>query len=85
MAKQPKKKTQPNKKHYILYNNGGVISATKPRDWARGNRNLFPNYNFANSANTPRDIQIETFLSNQRGFQTIENDDIVILYEYVGL
>jgi len=30
-----------NKKHFIIYNNGGVISATTPKDWARAHQELF--------------------------------------------
>lgn len=35
-----------NKKHFIIFNNGGVISATTPKDWARAHQELFSGYNF---------------------------------------
>jgi hypothetical protein len=73
-----------NKKHFIIYNNGGVISATTPKNWARANQNLFPNFNFTNSDNTPTVDAIELFLE-QNNFNKIENKEIVIMYNYLSL
>jgi len=42
-----------NKKHFIIFNNGGVISATTPKDWARAHQSFFPKKNFSDSDNTP--------------------------------
>jgi len=78
------KKTRKNKKHFIIYNNGGVISATTPKNWARANQNYFPQYNFINSDNTPTVEVIETFLI-QNNFTRILNDEIVILYNYLTI
>lgn len=74
--------TRINKKHFILYNNGGVISATTPKDWARAYQEEFPEFDFTNSENTPTVDQIESFLVNNRRFSRIENQEIVILYQY---
>jgi hypothetical protein len=73
-----------NKKHFVLYNNGGVISATTPKDWARANQNLFSNYNFSDSKNTPTVAVIEKELS-RLGFNPVINNEIVIFYQYINL
>lgn len=73
-----------NKKHFVLYNNGGVISATTPKDWARANQNLFSNYNFSDSKNTPTVAVIEKELS-RLGFNQVINNEIVIFYQYKNL
>jgi hypothetical protein len=73
-----------NKKHFVIYNNGGVISATTPKDWARANQNLFEGYNFTDSDNTPIVDVIEKELLRQ-GFSEIRNDEVVILYQYNSL
>ena len=73
-----------NKKHFVLYNNGGVISATTPKDWARANQNLFSNYNFSDSKNTPTVAVIEKELS-RLGFNQVINNEIVIFYQYINL
>lgn len=73
-----------NKKHFVLYNNGGVISATTPKDWARANQNLFSNYNFLDSKNTPTVAVIEKELS-RLGFNPVINNEIVIFYQYINL
>ena len=78
------KKTRKNKKHFVLYNNGGVISATTPKNWARANQNSFPQYDFINSDNTPTVEVIEAFLI-QTGFTRMLNDEIVILYNYLAI
>lgn len=73
-----------NKKHFVLYNNGGVISATTPKDWARANQNLFSNYNFSDSKNTPTVAVIEKELL-RLGFNQVINNEIVIFYQYKNL
>ena len=73
-----------NKKHFVLYNNGGVISATTPKDWARANRNLFDSYNFSDSDNTPIVDIIERTLENM-GFRKTSNGEVVIYYDYISL
>ena len=75
-----------NKKHFVIFNNGGVISATTPKDWARAHQDKFPSHNFADSnfKNTPNDDTIELFLS-QNGFRLIENQDIIIYYQYFSI
>jgi hypothetical protein len=72
------------KKHFIIYNNGGVISATTPKDWARANQSLFPSYNFTDSKNTPTVDAIEKELKSH-GFSEINNNEIVILYQFKNL
>ena len=73
-----------NKKHFVLYNNGGVISATTAKNWARANQNLFSNYNFSDSKNTPTVAFIEKELS-RLGFNPVINNEIVIFYQYINL
>lgn len=70
-----------NKKHFVLYNNGGVISATTPKDWARAHQDLFKGYDFTDSDNTPIVNDIERKLT-QLGFKEINNNEIVIYYQY---
>jgi len=71
-----------NKKHFIIFNNGGVISATTPKDWARAHQEYFPNKNFLNSDDTPTVNEIENYLVNNLGFGRAENDEIVIHYPF---
>ena len=71
-----------NKKHFIIYNNGGVVSTTTPKDWARGHQTLFPNYNFINR--TPTVAVIESYLA-ANGFTEVYNKEIVIFYQYYSL
>ena len=73
-----------NKKHFVLFNNGGVISATTPKDWARANQTLFDGYDFSDSDNTPIVDVIERELSIL-GFTEINNNEIVIFYQYNSL
>jgi hypothetical protein len=73
------------KKHFILFNNGGVLSATTPKDWARANQKLFIGYDFSNSDNTPIVEAIEKYLVNQLGYSRIENDEVIIHYPYKNL
>lgn len=79
-----KTKVRQYKKHFIIYNNGGVISATTPKDWARANKHLFPNFDFSNSDNTPIVSKIEDYLS-KNNFTKIENNEVVIHYDYLSL
>lgn len=71
-----------NKKHIIILNNNGVITATTPKNWARGHQSFFEKYDFSNSDNTPTINEIENFLVNNRNFSRIENQEIVILYPF---
>jgi hypothetical protein len=71
--------TRKNKKHFILFNNGGVISATTPKDWARANQELFTQYNFSDSKNTPTVAVIEIELLRY-GFSEVTNSEIIIFY-----
>ena len=73
-----------NKKHFVIYNNGGVISATTPKDWARANQQLFSQYNFTDSKNTPTVAVIEKELT-KLGFSNLNNTEIVIFYQYSNL
>jgi hypothetical protein len=70
-----------NKKHFVLFNNGGVISATTPKDWARAHQTLFDGYDFSDSENTPIVDIIEKKLTTF-GFSEIKNSEIVIYYQY---
>lgn len=74
-----------NKKHFIVFNNGGVISATTPKNWARANQTLFDGFDFSNSENTPTVYEIENYLVVSESFSRIENDEIIILYPYLKL
>ena len=73
-----------NKKHFIIFNNGGVISATTPKDWARANQSLFSNYSFDDADNTPTVESIEKQLT-KLGFSEVKNSDVVILYQYKNI
>lgn len=73
------------KKHFIIFNNGGVISATTPKDWARANQTLFNGFDFSNSKNTPTVDEIENYLVVSESFSRIENNEIIILYPYLKL
>lgn len=88
MAKKQTKTTKSkrvNKKHFVLYNNGGVISATTPKDWARAHQELFNGFDFSNADNTPTVDEIENYLVVSEGFTRIENDEVVIHYPYINL
>jgi hypothetical protein len=74
-----------NKKHFIIYNNGGVISCTTPKDWARAHQECFPNKDFSNSDNTPRVDEIENYLTQHRNFKRVANDQIVVCYDYKAI
>jgi len=74
-----------NKKHFIIFNNGGIISATTPKDWARAHQKFFNKYNFSDSDNTPTVGEIEKYLLNKESFSRIENNEIIILYQYLNL
>ncbi|MBN9285567.1 MULTISPECIES: hypothetical protein [unclassified Flavobacterium] len=74
-----------NKKHFILFNNNGVISSTTPKDWARANQEHFNNYDFTNSKNTPTVNVIEKFLVENLNYHKMENNEMVICYAYYKL
>ena len=74
-----------NKKHFIIFNNGGVISSSTPKDWARAHQNLFPNKDFSDSNNTPTVEEIETFLTEELNFKKLSNDEIVVCYDYKAI
>ncbi len=59
------------KKHFLLVKSGGITSATTPKDWDRENREVFPNYDFSNSDNTPITEEIERYLVRNHNFKTI--------------
>ncbi len=71
-----------NKKHFIIFNNGGVICATTPKDWARAHQNYFPNKDFSDSNNTPTVKEIETYLLEFLGFKRLNNNEMVICYDF---
>jgi hypothetical protein len=71
-----------NKKHFIIFNNGGVISATTPKDWARAHQTLFPENSFDDSDSTPTVDIIERYLIAQLNYSRVENDEIVICYPF---
>ena len=67
-------------KHFIIYykRGTGTFIVTEPRPWAKENQHLFPEYDFING--TPITNEVERLLINQHGFQTvIENEDIVLI------
>jgi len=74
-----------NKKHFIIFNNGGVISATTPKDWARAHQVNFPNHDFTNSDNTPTVDEIERYLTTHLKYGKVENDEIVVCYPFKNL
>lgn len=67
-------------KHFIIYykRGTGTFIVTEPRPWAKENQHLFPEYDFINRV--PITNEVERLLINQYGFQTvIENEDIVLI------
>ena len=74
-----------NKKHFIIFNNGGIISSTTPKDWARAHQNFFPNKNFSDSNNTPTVEEIENFLAQNLNFKKLSNEEIVVYYDYKAI
>lgn len=74
-----------NKKHFIIFNNGGVLSATTPKDWARAHQELFNKFDFSDGDNTPTVDTIETYLAKAQGYSKIENEEIVIHYPFKNL
>lgn len=74
-----------NKKHFIIYNNGGVISSTTPKDWARANQHCFPDKDFTDSDNTPTVEEIENYLTQHKHFGHLSNDEVVICYDYKAI
>ena len=83
--KNEKQTKRENRKHFIIFNNHGVISATTPKDWARANQECFPRKNFMNSANTPTVNEVENYLINTLGFSKVDNEEIVICYPFINL
>ena len=69
-----------NKKHFMLYNNGGIISENIPKDWAMTHQELFNGFNFSNADKTPAVDVTENYLVNFGGFTRIANDELVIHY-----
>ncbi len=78
------KRKRVNKKHFVLFNNGGIISATTPKNWARAHQTLFDGYDFSDSENTPIVDIIEEKLT-KLGFSEINNNEIVIYYQYKSI
>jgi len=74
-----------NKKHLIIFNNNGIIALTTPKDWARGNQQCFPDYNFSDSENTPTVDLIEKFLMEEMNFTKITDENVVICYDYKAI
>ncbi len=77
--------TRKNKKHFIIYNNGGVICSTTPKDWARAHRDIFPNKDFSDSDNTPTVEEIENYLIQHLNFTKLSDEQIVVCYDYIAL
>ena len=67
-------------KHFMIFNNGGLVSATTPKDWARAHQNAFPNHTFADGNTTPTTDTIEAYLKNSLGYQEANGPGIVVLY-----
>lgn len=74
-----------NKKHFIIFNNGGVISSTTPKVWARAHQNFFPNKTFSDSDDTPTVEEIENYLTQQMNFSKLSNDEIIVCYDYKAI
>jgi hypothetical protein len=83
-VKQTKEK-RVNKKHFLIFNNGGILSITTPKDWARAHQKLFSGFDFSNSKNTPTVNEIENLLVKNKKFSRIENTEIVIHYAYKNI
>jgi hypothetical protein len=73
------------KKHFVIFNNGGVISATTPKDWARSHREFFKNKDFSDDKNAPTVDVIEKVLVKKLNFNKITNNEVVICYDYISL
>ncbi len=74
-----------NKKHFIILNNSGVISSTTPKDWARANQQYFPDKDFSDSDNTPTVDEIEKYLTTQLNYGKLNNEEIVVCYDYKAI
>lgn len=74
-----------NKKHFIIFNNAGVVSSTTPKNWARANQNLFPGKDFSDSNNTPTVEEIENYLTEKLNFSKLSNEEIVVCYDYKSI
>lgn len=74
-----------NRKHFIIFNNGGIICTTTPKDWARGNQKFFPGKDFSDSENTPTVEEIENYLLQILNFKKLSNDEIVVCYDFKAI
>lgn len=74
-----------NRKHFLIFNNNGVVAVTTPKDWARGNQQCFPDYNFSNSESTPTVDLIEKFLIEEMNFTKITDENVVMCYDYKAI
>ena len=63
---------------------GHLAFPTTPKDWARANQSLFEGYDFSDSENTPNVDIIERQLS-VLGFKNVDNNEVVVYYEYNSL
>ena len=67
-------------KNYIIYYQAeaGTYVVTEPRPWARGNKSLFPAYDFITSE--PNVDTIERYLFQHHGFnRVVSTPEIVVL------
>jgi hypothetical protein len=68
-----------NRRHYVIYFDDELLIETTPKDWARENENLFPDYNF--DVEMPTSNKIESYLVAEKGFTRIESKNRVITLE----
>lgn len=68
-----------NKKHVVIYHNNSQRVKTTPKDWARDNKNCFPNYGFTNNTNDiPITHEIVRYLIQECKFTSIVEGNFVI-------
>ena len=76
---------QKNNKHHLLYFDTITkqFIVTNPRDWARGNKHIFPTYSFVGD-DIPVTETIEKWLIDNNGFEkkVCEKNEIVTVFNF---
>ena len=70
-----------NAKHFLIYTENGKIIQSTPKDWARANQHEFPKHTFETSETTPTTDVIEALLIRDKGFNTLNDEQIFICYK----
>lgn len=65
-----------NRDHYVIYFENGILTHTRPKDWARQHQEEFPTFNFKKKL--PTTDEISTYLIKKYGFTRIESENRVV-------